>query len=332
MSVHKSFLDGAIDTPWQGGQMSGSNSQNDTLYDTQSQISGRADYAYPRQQTTAQSDDNRRLHQGQKTLKRSIDRASQESASSFSSLHEKASRLNLSISDLHSDLKRLERAVVCNNEPTRTSTVDMEIKLSNIVHGIEANIRSTISETVSASIEKRLCNELGQAERRLVTQLGSVKEDIAQAQAAIASLTRDLKAMASELQSEIKACQPVASSIPNQPCSTSQDLQPLSSHTSGQLLPMSLGDIPLLPFSPSNQLSAPPLPLSLQPPSLELAMPPATTSTHFVSVYHFIQEPRTICSSLFAIADAMKRVDNQCPCRIEGGWPVPLIKDKRFKK
>ncbi|KAJ2874999.1 hypothetical protein GGH93_001950 [Coemansia aciculifera] len=109
MSVHKSFLDGAIDTPWQGGQMSGSNSQNDTL-----------------------SDDNRRLHQGQKTLKRSIDRASQESASSFSSLHEKASRLSLSISDLHSDLKRLERAVVCNNEPTRTSTVDMEIKLSNI--------------------------------------------------------------------------------------------------------------------------------------------------------------------------------------------------------
>ncbi|KAJ2063402.1 hypothetical protein GGI17_001763 [Coemansia sp. S146] len=130
-----------------------------------------------------QSDDNRRLHQGQKTLKRSIDRASQESASSFSSLHEKASRLNLSISDLHSDLKRLERAVVCNNEPSRTSTVDMEIKLSNIVHGIEANIRSAISETVSA--------------------------------------------------------------------------------------------------------------------------------THFVSVYHFIQEPRTICSSLFAIADAMKRVDSQ---------------------
>ncbi|KAJ2038607.1 hypothetical protein H4S03_002224 [Coemansia sp. S3946] len=110
MSVHKSFLDGAIDTPWLGGQMSGSNSQNDTL-----------------------SDDSRRLHQGQKTLKRTIDRASQDSASSFSSLHEKASRLNLSISDLHSDLKRLERVVVCNNEPARTSAVDMEIKLSNIV-------------------------------------------------------------------------------------------------------------------------------------------------------------------------------------------------------
>ncbi|KAJ2441899.1 hypothetical protein GGF42_007139 [Coemansia sp. RSA 2424] len=132
MSAHKSFLDGGIDAPWQGGHMSGSNSQNDTLYDTQSQVSGRADYSLHRQQATAQSEDSRRLHQGQKTLKRSIDRASQESASSFSSLHEKASRLNLSISDLHSDLKKLERAVVCSNEPARASAVDMEIKLSNI--------------------------------------------------------------------------------------------------------------------------------------------------------------------------------------------------------
>ncbi|KAJ2020892.1 hypothetical protein GGI14_000488 [Coemansia sp. S680] len=273
-----------------------------------------------------------RLHQGQKTLKRTIDRASQDSASSFSSLHEKASRLNLSISDLHSDLKRLERVVVCNNEPARTSAVDMEIKLSNIVHSIEANIRSAISETVSVSIEKRLCNELGQAERRLGTQLGTVKEDIAQVQSAIASLASDLKAMVSDLQDEIKACRPVESSVSNQPCATAQNIQPSSLHTSGQLLPMSLGDMPLLPLSQPDQLSAPPPPLSLQLPSLELAPLPVTTSPNFVSVYHFIQEPRTTCSSTFAITDAMKRVDSQFPCRVEGGWPMPLIKDKRFKK
>ncbi|KAJ2027957.1 hypothetical protein GGI08_009827, partial [Coemansia sp. S2] len=107
---------------------------------------------------------------------------------------------------------------------------------------------------------------------------------------------------------------------------------PSSLHTSGQLLPMSLGDMPLLPFSQPDQLGAPPPPLSLQLPSLELAPLPVTTNTNFVSVYHFIQEPRTTCSSTFAITDAMKRVDSQFPCRVEGGWPVPLIKDKRFKK
>ncbi|KAJ2072631.1 hypothetical protein GGI09_009080 [Coemansia sp. S100] len=164
----------------------------------------------------------------------------------------------------------------------------MEIKLSNIVHSIEANIRSAISETVSV----------------LGTQLGTVKEDIAQVQSAIASLASDLKAMVSDLQDEIKACRPVESSVSNQPCATAQP----------------------------DQLSAPPPPLSLQLPSLELAPLPVTTSPNFVSVYHFIQEPRTTCSSTFAITDAMKRVDSQFPCRVEGGWPVPLIKDKRFKK
>ncbi|KAJ2462490.1 hypothetical protein GGI03_004434 [Coemansia sp. RSA 2337] len=89
---------------------------------------------------------------------------------------------------------------------------------------------------------------------------------------------------------------------------------------------MSLGDMPLLPFSQPDQLGAPPPPLSLQLPSLELAPLPVTTNTNFVSVYHFIQEPRTTCSSTFAITDAMKRVDSQFPCRVEGGWPRRCIR------
>ncbi|KAJ2721885.1 hypothetical protein GGI07_003676 [Coemansia sp. Benny D115] len=114
MSTQKSFLDNfSLDSSWISGNQlsiqSPGNSQNDTL-----------------------SDESRKLHQDHKSIKRAVDRTAQESAVAFSSLHEKTSKLNLSISDLHSDLKKLERSVMIENDSLRTSSVDMEIKLNNI--------------------------------------------------------------------------------------------------------------------------------------------------------------------------------------------------------
>ncbi|KAJ2000688.1 hypothetical protein GGI04_004051 [Coemansia thaxteri] len=169
MSAHKSFLDNCSnDMPWLGTQssvfQSGTNSQSDTLFDTQ-------------------SEDSKRLLQGQKTIKRTIDRSTQESASSFASLHEKASKINLSVSDLHSDLKKLERT-----------------------------IRSAISEVAPATVGKTLCNQFEQAELRLVARLAEAKEGIDQIKPSIASLIGELTATVSELRNEVKAYQSASSS------------------------------------------------------------------------------------------------------------------------
>ncbi|PIA17341.1 hypothetical protein COEREDRAFT_7687 [Coemansia reversa NRRL 1564] len=133
MALQKSFLDvNSGDMTWMSGtQMSclqsTNNSQNETLFDSQSQTFGVMDMPLVRPpQLGVTLDDNRRLHQDHKILKRAVDKGNQESAASISSLHEKASKINLSVSDLHSDLKKLERMVTHNSASPQTSIVDME--------------------------------------------------------------------------------------------------------------------------------------------------------------------------------------------------------------
>ncbi|KAJ2481084.1 hypothetical protein EV174_003565 [Coemansia sp. RSA 2320] len=129
MSAHKSFLDNCSnDMPWLGTQssvfQSGTNSQSDTL----------------------------RLLQGQKTIKRTIDRSTQESASSFASLHEKASKINLSVSDLHSDLKKLERTLF---EQAELRLVARLAEAKEGIDQIKPSIASLIGELTATVSELR---------------------------------------------------------------------------------------------------------------------------------------------------------------------------------
>ncbi|KAJ1935873.1 hypothetical protein FBU59_005244, partial [Linderina macrospora] len=63
-------------------------------------------HAISQHATSSAGEEARRLHQDHKALRRSLDRLSQDVASSFTSLHEKTSKVNLSVNDLHSDLKK----------------------------------------------------------------------------------------------------------------------------------------------------------------------------------------------------------------------------------
>ncbi|KAJ2416223.1 hypothetical protein GGI10_001118 [Coemansia sp. RSA 2530] len=89
----------------------------------------------------------------------------------------------------------MERKLVYNSEPTHANAVDIELKLSNIVRSIETKFHSALSEVTSAPAEKRMCSELGLAEQRLGSQLGTIKEGLAQTQSNFASLASNLKAM-----------------------------------------------------------------------------------------------------------------------------------------
>ncbi|KAJ2675294.1 hypothetical protein GGI25_004032 [Coemansia spiralis] len=90
-----------------------------------------------------------------KAIKRAIDRTNQENTASFASLHEKTSKINLSISDLHSDLKKLERMVMFDNDSSRSKSVDMEIKLAKIAQNLESKVSSCISENIAKIINTR---------------------------------------------------------------------------------------------------------------------------------------------------------------------------------
>ncbi|KAJ2346997.1 hypothetical protein GGF43_004859 [Coemansia sp. RSA 2618] len=125
MSLQKSFLDmNSLEMPWVGSQISllpsTGNSQNETLLLIHFMA------------LALHSEDNRRLHQDHKIIKRAVDKNSQEAAASLSSLHEKISKVNLSINDLHSDLKKLERTVTMDNHSPHSSVVNMELKLGSI--------------------------------------------------------------------------------------------------------------------------------------------------------------------------------------------------------
>ncbi|KAI9501574.1 hypothetical protein BX070DRAFT_254119 [Coemansia spiralis] len=90
-----------------------------------------------------------------KAIKRAIDRTNQENTASFASLHEKTSKINLSISDLHSDLKKLERMVMFDNDSSRSKSVDMEIKLAKIAQNLESKVSSCISDNIAKIINTR---------------------------------------------------------------------------------------------------------------------------------------------------------------------------------
>ncbi|KAJ1958767.1 hypothetical protein EC988_000087 [Linderina pennispora] len=135
MSAQKSFLDGySMDSSLSGTQMSvlhsNDNSQNETVFDSQPVMAMRPPASSQHTGSSA-GEEVRRLHQDHKALKRSLDRLGQEMASSFTSLHEKTSKVNLSVSDLHSDLKKVERSVMFDRDMSSPSVADIELKLSS---------------------------------------------------------------------------------------------------------------------------------------------------------------------------------------------------------
>ncbi|KAJ2613726.1 hypothetical protein H4S08_002047 [Coemansia sp. RSA 1365] len=119
-------------------------------------------------------DDNRRLHQDHNVLKRAVDKGNQESAASISSLHEKASKINLSVSDLHSDLKKLERMVTHNSASPQTSIVDMEVKL---IRSLESRLLSSISDSVANAIDKKITGAFSQLESKLSDKYNAVASE-----------------------------------------------------------------------------------------------------------------------------------------------------------
>ncbi|KAI8324927.1 hypothetical protein GQ54DRAFT_337635 [Martensiomyces pterosporus] len=137
-------------------------------FDEQPQVPSLLGSLVPKQQHTAAtscSEESRRLHQDHKAIKRAIDRTSQESASSFSSLHEKASKISISIGDLHSDVKRLERSLVFEAEsPVRPTIADMESRLSTIICSLEAKVVACISEQITKSVNAKMGELLRQIE------------------------------------------------------------------------------------------------------------------------------------------------------------------------
>ncbi|KAJ2383680.1 hypothetical protein GGI23_007092, partial [Coemansia sp. RSA 2559] len=68
------------------------------------------------------SDDSRQHRNEFKIVKRVIEKTFQETSNSIASLHEKTSKINLGVSDLHSDLKKLERTVMFENDASHSKT------------------------------------------------------------------------------------------------------------------------------------------------------------------------------------------------------------------
>ncbi|KAJ2712509.1 hypothetical protein H4R19_002717 [Coemansia spiralis] len=136
--------------------------------DTRSQTFGSLDLPQPHALLPTASDDGRRLHQDHRAIKRAIDKGAQESVAALSSLHEKASKINLSISDLHADLKRLERVASLDSSHPHTGIVDMEIKLGSLVRSLEAKLMDGIAGQIAAAIDARSKDMLRQIDDQLV--------------------------------------------------------------------------------------------------------------------------------------------------------------------
>ncbi|KAJ1885221.1 hypothetical protein LPJ66_010226 [Kickxella alabastrina] len=311
-------------------QQSNNDSQNDTLFE--SQITGFTDapmLPHLRSNASSQSEENRRLHQDHKTIKRAIDRINQESSSAFASLHEKTSKLNLSVSDVHSDLKKLERAVIFENDSMRPSTVDMEIKLGNIARGLETKLLSGLSQQISSAIDSKLKSLFASLENKLLKQNASNRRE-QENLCSVRTSVEELKSIIEGVQRDIsELCETVESVKQN----TNIQKPPLpltfqdTESRGGDSIAMNINQ--LVPMDLGNQLQLP-LPLfegnMLQrmniPGMASVDKNESIPSNLCVTVWSSVNEMRTSCGNAFFIADAMRSVDRQWSYTLVDGWPT----------
>ncbi|KAI9479794.1 hypothetical protein BX667DRAFT_535717 [Coemansia mojavensis] len=211
MALPKSFLDAnPLETSWMSSQIpllqSTSNSQTETLFDSQSQSFGNLDMQPLFPLPGLSLEGSRQLHHEHKAIKRAMDKSSHELAGSLSSLHEKISKVNLSVHDLHSDLKKLERDVAMNSQ-TQTSVVDMEVKLGNIVNNLEARFSLSIGKTISELIDTKIGGIVAelkkQGEDNTLTSLLAQFEELKQK---THSIHRDVEQLLSNAQHLLWRC------------------------------------------------------------------------------------------------------------------------------
>ncbi|KAJ2767961.1 hypothetical protein IWQ57_003736 [Coemansia nantahalensis] len=238
--------------------------------DARSQTFGSLELAPPPVMLPGTSDDGRRLHQDHKAIKRAIDKGAQDSAAALSSLHEKASRINLSISDLHADLKRLERVASLEGGHPHTGVVDMEIKLGSLVRSLESKLMDGISAQVAAAIDARSKDILRQIDDRLATH---------------ADKLAGFSAAASEILAAVRSAELGSGHRPGVP-----------------LLQMP----PPATSNPGQRLLAPPQ-CSVFDVSAPMPASAPAAERRCLSFGFGIEESRTSCGASFSIADAMAR-------------------------
>ncbi|KAI7830915.1 hypothetical protein BX661DRAFT_170108 [Kickxella alabastrina] len=308
-------------------QQSNNDSQNDTLFE--SQMTGFTDapmLPHLRSNASSQSEENRRLHQDHKTIKRAIDRINQESSSAFASLHEKTSKLNLSVSDVHSDLKKLERAVIFENDSMRPSTVDMEIKLGNIARGLETKLLSGLSQQISSAIDGKLKNLFASLENKLLKQNSSNRREQENI-CSVRTSVEELKSIIEGVQRDIsELCETVEAVKQNTQASSAIDLsghrvKRSRQHCNGYQPTGSYGS-----REPASTAAA-----SFEGNMLQRMNIPEMTSVDknesipsnlCVTIWSSVNEMRTSCGNAFFIADAMRSVDRQWSYALVDGWPT----------
>ncbi|KAJ1733354.1 hypothetical protein LPJ61_001603 [Coemansia biformis] len=329
MALQKSFLDStAVDMSWLGTQLpcfqSADSSQSETLLDNRSQAFGSMDCAQPRMLLPAAApDDSHRLHQDHKAIKRAVDKGARDSAVSLSSLHEKASKINLGISDLHADLKKLERVAALDGSHPHAGVVDMEIKLGNLVRGLESKIMSSISGHVAAAVDSKLKDALRHIDDQLAKHASSLAGAGNRSDDGITGKLAELSAAAAEILAAVMVLGPAA-----------------THHASMPLLQMTPAPAPgggrQLLAPPCNMFGASSLPLAaarkLPPPSPAGDGNGEAAGSCCISFGFKIAECRTACGASFSVADAMGRADSQRPHAAVARGPPATPQGKRAKR
>ncbi|KAJ2783279.1 hypothetical protein H4R18_001798 [Coemansia javaensis] len=261
--------------------------------DSRSQTFSSMDCSQLRQMQPAGSEDARRLHQDHKAIKRALDKGAQDTATALSSLHEKASKINLSISDLHADMKKLERMVASENGPPHTSIVDVELKFGNMVRNLESRLASGISDRVAAVVDAKIRAALAPIGDQLAQRTSALAD-----KGGVAADILDRLADVSAAVSEILAC--VGPRASEQAAGSPEHRQLL-------LAP---------PPPPPNVFDASSLPLAaICPPAPQAPSGDGDAAgRHCITFGFAIADRRTSCGPSFSVADAMGRAHASAQC------------------
>ncbi|KAJ2161571.1 hypothetical protein GGF46_001341 [Coemansia sp. RSA 552] len=205
-----------------------------------------------------------------------------------------ASKINLSISDLHSDLKKLERTVMLEGSSPRTNVVDMESK-------IMASVAEGFSKIASEKVEGMVL----QIENAL-SQSATDRKEFARSST---QMLEGLKEAAADIQQQARTIGTgglVQGSlqIPPMLLPSNEWLPPAP-----PLPQLNLLEQPLPPLMPTGAYDIQPIAPAVPENNGSSS---SAASTQCIVFGYTVPEQRTSCKTAFTSAEAMESVEAQC--------------------